>query len=207
MISRGPVQQHPLWRWCFHWLNIWTRRLSIVQKCVAITHKFQAVLSINSELFSLARKPLNIGGQVLNLRWHGVGGSLGQVADVDPTLPPSHAEGDLTSDADRKFGGRIAGGPRHTPLALTSPIVGPQDDSASMLDLLRWWDMPQRGYCPPSPRPYRWTTRQQGWPPSSVEKIQTFYFFLRLPSSSSSAASPSYHCSTLARKAGYGTKG
>ena len=52
--------------------------------------------------------------------------------DVDPTLPLSHAEDDLTPDADRKAGGHVAGGPCHTPLALALPAAGPRDDSASV---------------------------------------------------------------------------
>ena len=88
-------------------------------------------------MFSLAKDLLNLGGQVLNLQGQGVDGSLRQVADVDPTLPLSYAEGNLTPDADCKFGGHIAGGLRHTPLALASPTAGPWDDSSSVLDHLR----------------------------------------------------------------------
>ena len=36
----------------------------------------------------------------------------------------SRADSDLTLDADRKFGGHVDGGSRHTPLALTSSVPG-----------------------------------------------------------------------------------
>ena len=78
------------------------------------------------------------------------------------TLPLSYAE------CVHKFGGHIAGGLRHTPLALASPTAGPRNDSASMLDHLRCWDTPPQGYCPPPPRPYRRTTRPSQCPISLV---------------------------------------